>query len=373
MKKINYLLKVTFSLLIIFLLMLMTISGASAEKTPATSHMVKNITVEGGTFTTEFKPQNTIYSVYFDKFIDTVNVAVELTNPRFEYKVKGQEWLLREEENVVTVYATDPQGVYPDETYTLNILFDTVGLTYLDVENGIFSPQFDKFHIVYYAIVENNIDTYEKAAVNYRTVNANAKVKVECLDELNADSTLKEGRRTEYKLTVIEADKTTKDYRLRIYRKSLVNPTLDDNALLQNLVVNNGTAKLSPSFNPKRANYDVVVPASVEKLDIQAHPEDKTNIVEVIGSTAMQKDHPSIITVKVSSDVHDTESYYTLRCQYDTAMYTDKHTDLQLYAYILCALIIGGLIGALITNIIKFKTIGRIEHIEYKERHLMHK
>lgn len=351
----------------------MTVLGVGATQTPQTNYMVKNITVEGGTFTTEFKPQNKIYSVYFNNFVDTVNVSVELTNPRFEYKVKGQEWLLREEENVITVYATDPQGVYPDETYTLNILFDTVGLTYLDVENGIFSPQFDKFHIVYYAIVENNIDTYDKAAVNYRTVNANAKVKVECLDELNDDGTLKEGRRTEYKLTVIEADKTTKDYRLRIYRKSLINPTLDDNALLQNLVINNGTAKLSQSFNPKRANYDVVVPASVEKLDVQAHPQDKTNIVEVIGSTAMQKDRPTIITVKVTSDVYDTESYYTLRCQYDTAMYTEKHTDLQLFAYVLCALIIGGLIGAVITIIINRKSIGRIEHIEYEERHLLRK
>lgn len=362
-----------FFLSFIFLLLLTTISGVGATQAPTTGYMVKNITVEGGTFTTEFKPQNTIYSVYFDNFVDTAKVSVELTNPRFEYKVKGQEWLLREEENVITIYATDPQGVYPDETYTLNILFDTVGLTYLDVENGIFSPQFDKFHIVYYAIVENNVDTYEKAAVNYRTVNANAKVKVECLDELNTDGTLKEGRRTEYKLTVIETDKTTKDYRLRIYRKSLINPTLDDNALLQNLVVNNGTAKLTQSFNPKRANYDVIVPASVENLDVQAHPQDKTNLVEVIGSTAMQQDRPTIITVKVSSDVYDTESYYTLRCQYNTVMHTDKHTDLQLYAYILCALIIGGLIGALISNIIKRKTTGRIEHIEYQERHLARK
>lgn len=314
--------------------------------------MVKGITVNGGMFTTDFKPGNYIYSVYLKNFQENLSVKVELNDSRFEYVVKGYQYINRYEDNVVIINVTDPNGEYNDESYTLNIFFDTIGLTYLDVENGIFSPQFDKFHTTYYVIIENNIDSYEAAGVNWKTANKDAVVEVECLDELNEDGTLPEGERTDYRLTVCEADGTSKKYTLRLYRKSSIVSALDESALLSSIKINGGAVEM-PTFRQKQSFYDVVVPKSIDKLDIQAYPVDRSNIAEVIGSTIMKENEPIYITIKVTSNKYGTSSYYTLRCQYNTMIYTKNHTDLQMIAYVSSALFIGLIIGCCITLVLK--------------------
>ena len=322
---------------------LLSVHASAADEKEAIS-MVNNITVDGGTFTTNFKPGNYFYSIYFPEFQEDIYVKLDLNDDRFQYTVKGNKRLLREEDNVVIVIVTDPDGAYPDEKYTLNIFFDTQGLTYLDVENGIFSPQFDKFKSVYYGILENQIDTFEKAGVNWKTVNKDAIVEVECMGELNEDGTLPEGKRTQFKISVVEADGTSKDYRLLLYRKSALIPSLNENALLESLKINGGVVNMS-SFKKMQAFYDVSVPRSATSVDIQAFPVDKSNIVEVIGSTAMRKDQPIYITIKVTSDSYDVSSYYILRCQYDTALYRENYTKLQLIFFTLTGLTGGIMIG----------------------------
>lgn len=331
--------------------------------------MVNDITVDGGTFTTNYKPGNYIYSIYFPEFQENIPVTLDLNDDRFQYTVKGNERLLREEDNVVIVTVTDPHGEYPDEKYTLNIFFDTRGLTYLDVENGIFSPQFDKFKSVYYAILENQIDTFDKAGVNWKTVNKDSVVEVECMGELNEDGTLPEGKRTQFKINVVESDGTSKDYRLLLYRKSSLVPSLDEHTLLESLKINGGAVNMTSSFKKMQAFYDVYVPTSATSVDIQALPEDKSNIVEVIGSTVMRQDQPIYITVKVSSDSYGVSSYYTLRCQYDTALYSEKYTKLQVIFCALFGLAGGIMIGCGVMFVAgKRKKSGRTEFVEHVER-----
>lgn len=329
--------------------------NTTPSTTEAVTSMVKNITVKGGTFTTAFKAGNDTYSVYLKTFKENLDVSVELNNSRFEYTV-NDNLLNRYEDNVVVVDVTDPNGEYSDEKYTLNIFFDTEGLTYLDVENGIFSPQFDKFHTTYYVILENNIDTFEKAGVNWKTANKDAVVEVECLGELNEDGTLPDGERTDYRLKVREADGTNKNYRLKLYRKTSMTSAIDENALLSSIKINGGAVEM-PTFRQKQSFYDVIVPKSVDKLDIQAYPVDRSNITEVIGNTVMAENQPIYITIKVTSDKYGTCSYYTLRCQYDTMMYTESHTDLQVIAYVSFALFTGAIIGCCITLILKRKKL----------------
>lgn len=317
-------------------------SAESSEETIMI--MVSNITVKGGTFTTDFKPGNCIYSVYLKSFKENINVSVELNDSRFEYTINGNTMLDRNEDNVVIINVTDPNGEYNDEKYTLNIFFDTIGLTYLDVENGIFSPQFDKFHTTYYAILENSIDTFEAAGVNWTTVNKDAVVEIACEDELNEDGTLPEGERTDYRLKVCEADGTSRTYILKLYRKSSIISSVDENALLASIKINGGAVEV-PSFKQKQSFYDIIVPSSVTELDIQAYPVDRSNIAQIIGNTIMKENEPVYITIVVASDKYDTSSYYTLRCQYDTVMYTEKYTALELTANVAIAAFAGIIIG----------------------------
>lgn len=346
LKNIRYILSFVMVIIIAFSF------AVNVYATEAVTSMVKNITVEGGTFTTSFKEGNYTYSVYLKEFQENLNITVELNDKRFQYTMNGEKRLDRDSDNVVIINVTDPQGEYSDEKYTLNVFFDTVGLTYLDVENGIFSPQFDKFHTTYYVILENSIDTFEKAGVNWKTVNKDAVVEVTCLDELNEDGTLPEGERTDYRIEVSESDGTSKTYRLRLYRKSSTISAIDENATLGSIKINGGAVDI-PDFKQSKSSYDIIVPASIKELDIQAYPSDRSNMAEVIGSTVMKEDEPTYITIVVTSDKYGTSSYYTLRCQYDTVMHTDKHTDLQMIAYVAIALFAGFVIGAVVALLIK--------------------
>ena len=328
--------------------------NTTQPNTEAETLMVKNITVKGGTFTTAFKSGNFTYSVYLKTFQENLSISVELNNSRFEYTMNGEKMLDRETDNIVVINVTDPDGEYSDEKYTLNIFFDTEGLTYLDVENGIFSPQFDKFHTTYYVILENNIDSFEAAGVNWKTANKDAVVEVECLGELNEDGTLPAGKRTDYRLKVRETDGTTKNYRLKLYRKTSMTSAIDESALLSSIKINGGAVEM-PTFRQKQSFYDVIVPKSVDKLDVQAYPVDRSNISEVIGNTIMKENEPIYVTIKVTSNKYGTSSYYTLRCQYDTMMYTEKHTDLQILSYVAIAVATGVFIGCCITLIFKRK------------------
>lgn len=344
-KKLRY----AFSVIFICLFMFLTVNVSAVEsntesKGESVDSMVKNITVQGGTFTSQFKEGRYMYSVYLETFKENLSVSVQLNDPRFEYTINGDKLLDRTEDNVVIINVTDPDDEYSDEKYILNIFFEATGFTYLDAENGIFSPQFDKFHTTYYIILENNIDTFEKAGINWKTVNKDAVVELTCLDELNEDGTLPEGERTDYKLEVCEADGTSKSYKLRLYRKSSMIMSIDENALLASIKINGGAVDTS-KFKQKQSFYDIIVPNSITELNIQAYPVDRSNVTEIIGSTVMKENEPIYITIVVTSDKYNTSSYYTLRCQYDTMMYTEKYTYLQLIAYVGFGVFIGLIIG----------------------------
>ena len=377
MKKYSKYLKIFFSLILTVALFLVSAVNATAEDNtqPTTEpfkSMVKNITVQDGSFTTGFKSGNYTYSVYFDSFKENLKVNVELNDSRFISTVKGNTRLDRGIDNDVIIYVTDPNGEYEDEKYTLNIFFTANGLSYLDVENGIFSPQFDKFHTTYYAILENNINTFEAAGVNWKTVHKDTVVEVECIDELNEDGSLKEGERTDYRLVVTEADGTIVNYKLRLYRKASMVSAINENALLSSIKINGGAVEVK-SFKQNQSFYDVMVPSSIKQLDVQAYPVDRSDITEVIGNTVMNDNSPIYITIKVTSDKYQTSSYYTLRCQYDTLTHTQKHTDLQMISYVAIAVFVCIILGILSTLAIKNKktkgneTVEEVEKSEYKQ------
>lgn len=361
MKRLSYI----FSVVLVILMVLSFSTNVFAEETkPQTESMVKSISLENGKLTTEFKPSNHNYSAYFDDFDEHIKVNVELNNSRFEYILSGNSYLDRYADNIIVVTVTDPNGEYEDEKYTFNVFFNTTGLTYLDVEKGIFSPQFDKFHTTYYVILENDIDTFDAAGVNWKTANDDAVVEVECITELNEDGTLPEGKRTDFRLKVIETDKSSKNYKLRLYRKASMISAIDENALLSSIKINDGTIEI-PTFKQNKAFYDVTVPKSIDELKIQAYPEDRSNIAEVIGSTVMNETEPTYITIKVTSNKFGTSSYYTLRCQYDTMMHTQKHTDFQMYTYVAISIFIGFIIGAIATLLVNKKNKHKCDYNYY--------
>ncbi len=318
---------------------------AAAEKK---SYMVEKISVENGYFLNDFEPGVYYYDVIMSSFTYNLAVSVELTDPRFEYEISGDDEITAssDSENVVTVSVHDTLGQYETVEYHLNVYVGNdaiksipwTGLSYLDVENGIFSPQFSRYRITYYAILENNIKSFDEADVNYRTINPDDTVEIKCRDELNSDGTLKEGKRTEFELKVTESNGKSKTYYLNLYRKAHITSSISDTAILSNIKINGG--EVNVPFSEHKAYYDVTVPNSVKNLDIQAYPADRSDMVQVIGAESMNDSDPVFVNILVTSPSEDTYSIYTLRLSYNN-FFTPKYS---LFQMLICILLLGSVL-----------------------------
>lgn len=308
-------------LLISALLLIMLVPSATAEKNDSDVYMVEKISVEDGYFLNDFEEDVYYYDVIMSSFTYNLSISVELVDSRFAYEISGDDEITASSDshNIVTVSVYDTLGRYETVEYQLNIYVGNdaiksipwTGLSYLDVENGIFSPQFSRYRITYYAILENNIKSFDEADVNYRSINPDATVEIKCRDELNPDGTLQEGKRTEFELKVTEADGRRKTYYLNLYRKAHITSSLSDTAILSNIKINGG--EVDVGFVSHKSYYDLKVPQSVKNLDIQAYPADRSDIVYVLGAEAMNDTQPVFVNILVSSPSEDTYRIYTLR------------------------------------------------------------
>ncbi len=334
------------ALLMLFSVLFM--QTATAEKK---SYMVEKISVENGYFLNDFEPGVYYYDVIMSSFTYNLAVSVELTDSRFEYEISGDDEITAssDSENVVTVSVHDTLGQYETVEYHLNVYVGNdaiksipwTGLSYLDVENGIFSPQFSRYRITYYAILENNIKSFDEADVNYRTINPDDTVEIKCRDELNSDGTLKEGKRTEFELKVTESNGKSKTYYLNLYRKAHITSSISDTAILSNIKINGG--EVNVPFSEHKAYYDVTVPNSVKNLDIQAYPADRSDMVQVIGAESMNGSDPVFVNILVTSPSEDTYSIYTLRLAYNN-FFTPKYSSFQMF---ICILLLGSALFAI--------------------------
>ena len=314
---------------------------ASAENNDSQSYMVEKISVENGYFLNDFDPGVYNYDVIMSSFTYNLSISVELTDPRFEYEISGDDEITAssDSQNIVTVSVHDTLGRYETVEYYLNIYVGNdaissipwTGLSYLDVENGIFSPQFSRYRITYYAILENNIKSFDEASVNYRTINPDASVEIKCRDELNSDGTLKEGKRTEYVIKVTERSGKSKRYYLNLYIKAHITSSISDTAVLSNIEINGGEVNIN--FSSHRSYYDLTVPKAVKNLDIQAYPADRSDMVQVIGAESINDSQPVFVNILVTSPSEDTYSIYTLRLTYDN-FFTPKYSDFQMAVYV---------------------------------------
>ncbi len=332
------------------------VQTAAAERNDDLSYMVEKISVENGYFLNDFNPNVYYYDVIMSSFTYNLSISVELTDSRFEYEISGADEITAssDSENIVTVSVYDTLGRYETVEYYLSIYVGNdaihsipwTGLSYLDVENGIFSPQFSRYRITYYAILENNVQSFDEAGVNYRTINPDATVEIACRDELNSDGTLREGKRTEFEMKVMEANGKSKTYYLNLYRKAHITSSISDTAVLSNIKINGG--EVSVPFSEHRAYYDLTVPKSVKNLDIQAYPADRSDMVQVIGAEAMNERQPVFVNILVTSPSEDTYSIYTLRLTYDN-IFAPRYSVIQTAICILLfgfALFVGGFFAA---------------------------
>ncbi len=218
---------------------------------------------------------------------------------------------------------------------------DNQGLSWLAVHNGIFSPVFSESRSTYYAILENWIDTFEAANVELRPYHEDAQVQVVCLDELNEDGTLPEGKRTNYMISVTEANGGTARYYLKLYRKAAYTAPIDEGHQLAKIEINGGAVEV-PAFSGIKAYYEVTVHSSVTELDIQAYPADRSKMAYVINAPKLMPDEPVCVSILVKSSSGDEDfSIYTLVLKREGFAQSKAYTGLQLAVAAVAAFSLG--------------------------------
>lgn len=245
----------------------------------------------------------------------------------------------------------------------LTVSAEGAGLAWLAVRNGIFSPVFSPERSTYYAILENEVDTFEAAGVDIRPVDPEAIVNLICLGGLNEDGTLPEGRRVTWLLSVTEPGGKTSRCYLKLYRKAAYTAPIDTAHQLAEIVINGGAVEV-PHFSGIKAYYDVVVPADVQELTIQAYPADRSKMAMVVNAPAIMPDEPVCVSILVKSSSGDENvSIYTLRLTRESFAKTPVYTRLQLWAAVLAAFAAGaGLAAGAILHICRQRRTKEVQH-----------
>lgn len=220
------------------------------------------------------------------------------------------------------------------------------GLSWLAVENGVFSPVFSSDRNTYYAILENGIDSFDAAGVQMRACNADAEISVVCLDALEEGERLPQGRRVTFLITVEESDRNVSRYYLKLYRKAAYTAPIQEEYQLANITINGGAIQV-PAFSSIKAYYEIEVPADVTELDVQAYPVDRSKTAVVIGVPKIMPDEPVCVSIVVQpSGGGETFSVYTLVLRREGFMTSRSYTPFQLLAAVLAAFFAGAALTA---------------------------
>ena len=213
------------------------------------------------------------------------------------------------------------------------------GLSWLAVQNGVFSPVFTPQRNTYYAILENGIDSFEAAGVEMRPFDLNAKVTAVCLDALDERDKLPEGRRVTYLITVEEGDQDVSRYYLKLYRKAAYTAPIHTGLELANITINGGAVEV-PNFSGIKAYYEVdVLPR--EKLHIQAYPADRSKMATVVNAPKIMPDEPVCVSILVSSGEGGAASVYTLVLRPQGFAVSERFTGFELLAAVIAAFVLG--------------------------------
>ncbi len=213
------------------------------------------------------------------------------------------------------------------------------GLSWLAVQKGVFSPIFTPQRNTYYAILENGIDSFEAAGVELRPFDPNARITTVCLDVLNEQGRLPEGRRVTYLITVEEGDQDVSRYYLKLYRKAAYTAPIQEGLELANITINGGAVEV-PNFSGIKAYYEVdVLPG--EKLHIQAYPADRSKMATIVNAPKFMPDDPVCVSILVSGGDGGEASVYTLVLRPQGFAVSERFTGFELLAAVCAAFILG--------------------------------
>ena len=260
------------------------------EPTPKSNNSkLSALGVEGYTITPEFNADTTSYTLTVPSTVDSVNVTATKADNKASIAGAGTA-TLSEGENTINVVVTAEDG--SKTTYTIVITKEApapVGsdstLKVLDVSGYTLSPYFGPGITSYSMWVSNNITGLNVTAI---PTDENAKVEISGNNNwvvgnniIRVVVTATDGSKTEYVVNVNRSNATIKSNNTNIDLRIL------------------STHNINKEYSNSITEYEVKVPYSVTKLDLQITPYDEKATYKVDGNENFDVNvkHPVIITV----------------------------------------------------------------------------
>ncbi|MGN1337145.1 MAG: cadherin-like beta sandwich domain-containing protein [Candidatus Coprovivens sp.] len=246
----------------------------------------------------EFDKKTLEYTIYVGKDIDEVNLIGTAEEPTSIVSTNGYNYLQEGlNDATVTVKSQDRSS----RTYIIHIVkYGTYNnfIKNITVSTGIFwdlTPKFKSTTYEYTTIVSNSSQkaTVEAIPVDSTTVISGV-----------GEYDLVTGLNTIKLTATAQGDGSTREYTINIIRESSTNVNL------QSLTVAEG--ELRPVFDKGTTLYELEVESDVEKLTINAIPEESTSTVKIIGNDKLVTGL-NIINIVVSTEDKSASKTYQLK------------------------------------------------------------
>lgn len=298
---------------------------SSSPSTKSSDATLKSLSASGYNLSPSFSKDNTSYTVKVPKTATTVKL--EGTANDSKAKVSGLGNItLTGDTTTATIKITAEDGT--TKTYTVKIEKEKEATTTkssdatlkkLDIGGFTLNPTF-KSNINTYSIkVKNNITGLDVTAIpNYD------KAKV----TISGNKNWKEGTNT-VTIKVTAEDGSVNNYIINVERESSNSnknnqTTKSSDNYLKSLTITS-SHEIKPSFNKNVTSYNITVPYEVDKLNLNAIPNDSKSKVEITGNENFKVGEVNTVEIKVTAE-DGSVRIYSLNVTRST---TSSKTDLK--------------------------------------------
>lgn len=296
-----------------------------SPSTKSSDATLKSLSASGYNLSPSFSKDNTSYTVKVPKTATTVKL--EGTANDSKAKVSGLGNItLTGDTTTATIKITAEDGT--TKTYTVKIEKEKEATTTkssdatlkkLDIGGFTLNPTF-KSNINTYSIkVKNNITGLDVTAIPN-----NDKAKV----TISGNKNWKEGTNT-VTIKVTAEDGSVNNYIINVERESSNSnknnqTTKSSDNYLKSLTITS-SHEIKPSFNKNVTSYNITVPYEVDKLNLNAIPNDSKSKVEITGNENFKVGKVNTVEIKVTAE-DGSVRLYSLNVTRST---TSSKTDLK--------------------------------------------
>ena len=299
----------------------------------SSNNNLSSLSVNGGDLNPSFNKKTTNYTLDVPYSISNLSVTAKAEDSKSKVTVSGNNNLIAEETNTVTITVTAENG--SSKKYTIQVtrgkdpnkvLSNNNYLTKLAPSIGILSPVFDKEKSEYEIWLPYEVDKitfdYQVEDTKYATT------------KLEGSDTLEAGVNNVCKIIVTAENREERTYTINVKRAKNPSDNSSNNTYIKSIKIKNG--KLNVEFNKKTYEYYYTKEKGFKITEVI--PEDENSVVSIV-------EHESTIYLIVSSPSGEY-GVYTLR---------EEQIDNKRFTIYFILFVVGLILGYVIRMIIKNK------------------